>query len=426
MDNDYQELILQLIEGAMNRQGREQVPLQSTARRWQNVAQNVVQGILPVPSVVDPSNNNSASTRATDASSSEQDNSNSRDPLNNNRIETPPPPRLNTLLENHCIEMLSDLVYAYNNNIRDYQYNIRNIVHLSQASDYNNNIRDYQSNIHDIIQLFGPLENIHVDTGSSSPLPQTTPVSRSVPLPSTYSLPRTAPLSSTYSLPRTAPLSRSAPLHQSIPLQNDTDTSILLSYFYYPLSNTTNPINAPVQSTNVVPLTREEIARTTRTYGYTENMVLSDSSANVCPISLDPFTVGDVICEIRGCSHIFKRPPLMNWLTRNSRCPICRYELRDYVEPQAEDDQEDDEEEQEPEDAPSNSPSVNIQNLLQSDFINSLMNSQNRTSTFDGSGNEIYEFDIPINDLFQSLFQSITNTVEQPENDEMMPDISID
>jgi hypothetical protein len=42
---------------------------------------------------------------------------------------------------------------------------------------------------------------------------------------------------------------------------------------------------------------------------------------------LEQFQVGDVICEIRGCGHKFKRPNLMNWLRRNNRCPVCRYDL---------------------------------------------------------------------------------------------------
>jgi hypothetical protein len=48
---------------------------------------------------------------------------------------------------------------------------------------------------------------------------------------------------------------------------------------------------------------------------------------------MDTFLPGDVLCEIRGCGHTFRRPPLMNWLRRSSQCPVCRYHIRTYQEP---------------------------------------------------------------------------------------------
>ena len=46
-----------------------------------------------------------------------------------------------------------------------------------------------------------------------------------------------------------------------------------------------------------------------------------------CPISMEDFQVGDVLCEIIGCRHVFKRPALMRWFRRSSQCPVCRYDL---------------------------------------------------------------------------------------------------
>jgi hypothetical protein len=98
------------------------------------------------------------------------------------------------------------------------------------------------------------------------------------------------------------------------------DISMNMSFWEFPTTRVNN------QRTN---LSREQIANNTATYGYTNDMRESevDASGNVCPISLEQFQVGDVICEIRGCGHKFKRPNLMNWLRRNSRCPVCRYDL---------------------------------------------------------------------------------------------------
>lgn len=52
-----------------------------------------------------------------------------------------------------------------------------------------------------------------------------------------------------------------------------------------------------------------------------------------CPITLEPFETGEILCKIIHCSHIFKRTALYDWFSRNVRCPICRYDIREYVSP---------------------------------------------------------------------------------------------
>lgn len=60
---------------------------------------------------------------------------------------------------------------------------------------------------------------------------------------------------------------------------------------------------------------------------------LHNNHNTTCPITLEPFRTGEEICSIRHCSHLFKRHALMNWFRSNVRCPVCRYDIRDYVEP---------------------------------------------------------------------------------------------
>lgn len=47
-----------------------------------------------------------------------------------------------------------------------------------------------------------------------------------------------------------------------------------------------------------------------------------------CPVSLETFTIGDELCEIRHCHHVFKWNSLQNWFSRNSHCPVCRHDIR--------------------------------------------------------------------------------------------------
>ena len=62
---------------------------------------------------------------------------------------------------------------------------------------------------------------------------------------------------------------------------------------------------------------------------------LEDISYNgtgaTCPITLEPFETGERICRIRDCGHIFKRTALYDWFSRNVRCPICRYDIRETI-----------------------------------------------------------------------------------------------
>jgi len=55
-----------------------------------------------------------------------------------------------------------------------------------------------------------------------------------------------------------------------------------------------------------------------------------DFSQNSCPITLEQFTEGQTICRIRTCGHAFQTIGLMRWFERNVRCPVCRYDIREF------------------------------------------------------------------------------------------------
>jgi len=46
-----------------------------------------------------------------------------------------------------------------------------------------------------------------------------------------------------------------------------------------------------------------------------------------CPISLDEFEDGELVCQIRHCRHIFKRRNITRWLETHTCCPVCRHDL---------------------------------------------------------------------------------------------------
>ena len=49
-----------------------------------------------------------------------------------------------------------------------------------------------------------------------------------------------------------------------------------------------------------------------------------------CPISMDEFNENDMVILIRHCGHIFHDEHIMNWFRSNCRCPVCRYDIREY------------------------------------------------------------------------------------------------
>ncbi len=51
---------------------------------------------------------------------------------------------------------------------------------------------------------------------------------------------------------------------------------------------------------------------------------------NTCPISMDTFNDSDTVTIIRHCGHIFNSDELTTWFQSNCRCPVCRYDIRNY------------------------------------------------------------------------------------------------
>jgi len=49
-----------------------------------------------------------------------------------------------------------------------------------------------------------------------------------------------------------------------------------------------------------------------------------------CPISLEIFTDNDIVTIICYCGHIFMASEIHNWFLSNCRCPVCRYDIREY------------------------------------------------------------------------------------------------
>lgn len=48
------------------------------------------------------------------------------------------------------------------------------------------------------------------------------------------------------------------------------------------------------------------------------------NETNTCPITMDEFQNGEIVCKLNCCGHTFCREPLKRWLRNHDTCPVCR------------------------------------------------------------------------------------------------------
>ena len=94
--------------------------------------------------------------------------------------------------------------------------------------------------------------------------------------------------------------------------QNNPLTTLLSNFF---------------NSTVAIRPTEEQIQNASRIirYGDIENPL-----SETCPISLEPFEENTNVRQIIHCGHIFHQQQFQEWFSHNVKCPVCRYDIRNY------------------------------------------------------------------------------------------------
>jgi hypothetical protein len=87
-----------------------------------------------------------------------------------------------------------------------------------------------------------------------------------------------------------------------------------------------NIINQFLDPVEIYP-TEPQIESATRILRFSD--IITPNNLN-CPISLEPFRDEDYVSIIRHCNHIFHTNQLNTWFRSNCRCPVCRYDIREY------------------------------------------------------------------------------------------------
>ena len=110
---------------------------------------------------------------------------------------------------------------------------------------------------------------------------------------------------------------------------NDNGINDNTNLFSILRSRTLNPSFVNYLNT-VVPVrpTNEQIQNATREVRYRD---ITNPQNESCPISLDRFESDDLVSQIIHCGHIFCQTELQEWFQDHVRCPVCRYDIRDYM-----------------------------------------------------------------------------------------------
>ena len=82
---------------------------------------------------------------------------------------------------------------------------------------------------------------------------------------------------------------------------------------------THNPITNPATIKNVVDNTTLHVWKDIKDNHDTNER---------CPIDLSILQDDDPVIKINHCGHIFKRNNIMRWVCLNSKCPVCRFDIR--------------------------------------------------------------------------------------------------
>ena len=116
----------------------------------------------------------------------------------------------------------------------------------------------------------------------------------------------------------------------TIPLNTADESSTLTSLnALFSLLQPNLEINLENLSPVRVSPTREQIRNATTLRSATPNDV---NMCSICQEHYETVDTPDTICTISHCQHSFHNTCLMRWFDENTRCPVCRWDIRDIPE----------------------------------------------------------------------------------------------
>ena len=186
---------------------------------------------------------------------------------------------------NHCIEEILTI-------LRNQHISFDNIIHLYQ------NDNSLQSNINRHSRIYHPV----------SPFP----------IPS-YNRPNPFNLSHSHLPRRSTHANINSPPHRFV--QEGTIPSNI--------RNIITDINSSILQPVIIRPTLEQLQNAIIRSSFKD----IDNPLNyVCPISQTDFSADDQIIQLISCKHIFTPNSILQWFQNNTKCPLCRCDIRESVD----------------------------------------------------------------------------------------------
>jgi len=197
-----------------------------------------------------------------------------------------------------------------------YHSNIRQVEHLQQA---NMAIRNDITNI--LLRTIQSPSATSPSPSATSPSPSATSPSPSATSPS--------PSATSPSPSATSPIPIQSPsLTPNTNRRNNRRN--IFSQRELNLSSTINDVYGRFMEPVQIFPTQIQIENATRVVHFAD---IVRPINNSCPITMDTFEDNTLVSVIRECNHIFNTDALNNWFRGNCRCPVCRYDIRNYNQP---------------------------------------------------------------------------------------------
>jgi len=244
-------------------------------------------------------------------------------------IPSPLPP---VTTQNDRIYTINNIIHHYSSIIHEYQQTVRNrLSNNAMVQEYTKRIRDYQHDMYEFMKMIDSPNDRYRDRYTDRHIDPPTPISTLNQNSRVYDPLSSSSYSSSSVVP---PFSNSLgsivhpPISRS---RNNSSSYLLYTTLFTPIRNnaatTIEPTLSNLENVVVAP-THEQINRSVEIVSY------SNIEPNTrCPISLEEFNSESNISRIRYCGHIFKTRHLNTWFRNNVRCPVCRYDIRDYTGP---------------------------------------------------------------------------------------------
>lgn len=198
-------------------------------------------------------------------------------------------------------EILSQMQLYNERLVNTYNCNTQNVNFLHQNLD---SIRLNMSYLHRPFDL--------TSSNQMNNIPMTIPATNT-------NTPPTTPQPTT---PLPTPTNNTTNESSSSTRRNGNRYNIEFLYSYIPAQDTTELVDVTISPTE------EQINNAITNLPFSS---ILEPLNERCPIRLENFQVNQVVSQIRPCGHIFCTPALEEWFQSHTHCPVCRYDIRDYI-----------------------------------------------------------------------------------------------